>query len=180
MARRAFLAGLAASLTATVIAGCGERGQQTRTPDVTQHGATDVGALPSHRPRGCPVTPPNHSIPPGQEGNPGATRAPYHGNGRLWTVLPPSGIIRNASRRDGSIMEKGPFWRAVHGPLTISGRRLDGPAPSLRAFIPEGYNSTGFQATAIIFPEEGCWSVTARAGGASLTFVTLVAPAPPS
>jgi hypothetical protein len=50
---------------------------------------------------GCPVTPPNHSIPPGQHGNPGAAQAPYHGNGRLWTVLYPDGVVRPA-RRDGT------------------------------------------------------------------------------
>ncbi len=58
--------------------------------------------------------------------------------------------------------------------MVIEGRRLDAPAPSLRAHVPEGYGETGFQSTAIDFPSEGCWEVTGRAGAASLTFVTLV------
>jgi hypothetical protein len=42
------------------------------------------------------------------------------------------------------------------------------------ANIPSGYGDSGFQATGIIFPTEGCWEVTGRVGEASLTFVTLV------
>jgi hypothetical protein len=119
------------------------------------------------------VTPPNHRIPPGQGHNPGAKRASYYGNGRLWTVLYPEGV-RKRPQRDGSIDQKFPWWRSVHGRLRITGRRLDGHAPALRAVIPHGYGPTGFQATGIIFPTGGCWSVTGRAGRASLTFVTLV------
>jgi hypothetical protein len=66
------------------------------------------------------------------------------------------------------------WWRALPGPkLTIEGRRLDAEAPPLRASIPDGYGAQ-FQATGIIFPTPGCWEVTGRAGGASLTFVTRV------
>ncbi|MGI8729029.1 MAG: hypothetical protein ACR2LK_03410 [Solirubrobacteraceae bacterium] len=119
------------------------------------------------------MTPPNHRIPPGQGANPGANRAPYYGHGRLWTVLNPGGV-RERPRRDGSIEEKFPWWRAVRGALRITGRRLDGRAPTLGARIPDGYGPTGFQASRIIFPTEGCWRVTATAGAASLSFVTLV------
>jgi hypothetical protein len=122
------------------------------------------------------VTLPNHRIPPGQSRNPGANRAAYHGNGRLWTVLYPDGV-RKRPQPDGSIDQKFPWWRGVRGRLRITGRRLDGRAPALRASIPGGYGSTGFQATGIIFPTAGCWSVMGTAGIASLTFVTLVSKA---
>ena len=125
-------------------------------------------------PRGCQVTPPNGHIPPGQAGNPGSDRATYLGNGELWTVLPPQGTLREAARRDGSMAQKFPWWRAVRGRLAITGRRVDGRGPALRARIPGGYGSTGFQSTAIIFPTPGCWSVTGTAGSATLRFVTLV------
>jgi len=46
--------------------------------------------------------------------------------------------------------------------------------PPLRARIPDGYGDTGFQATALIFPTEGCWEVTGKVGEASRTFVTRV------
>jgi hypothetical protein len=51
---------------------------------------------------------------------------------------------------------------------------LDGAAPPLSTSIPDGYGPTGFQASGVTFPTEGCWEVTGRVGNASLTFVTLV------
>jgi hypothetical protein len=32
----------------------------------------------------------------------------------------------------------------------------------------------GFQASGVIFPTEGCWQVTGRAGRTAMTFVTFV------
>ncbi|MET0939657.1 MAG: hypothetical protein ABWY51_10590, partial [Gaiellaceae bacterium] len=64
--------------------------------------------------------------------------------------------------------------RAARGALRIEGRRLDGAAPPLSTSIPDGYGPTGFQASGVTFPTEGCWEVTGRVGNASLTFVTLV------
>lgn len=48
----------------------------------------------------------------------------------------------------------------LRGKLNIFGKRLDASAPPLRANIPDGYGDTGFQATALIFPTEGCSEVT--------------------
>ena len=75
---------------------------------------------------------------------------------------------------DGSLGMKWHWYRDVQGDLRISGRRLDGEAPPLRAEIPEGYGSTGFQATGLIFPTPGCWEVTGVVGESKLTFVTMV------
>jgi pimeloyl-ACP methyl ester carboxylesterase len=76
--------------------------------------------------------------------------------------------------KDGSLSMKFPWTRYVKGQLTIDGRRLDGPAPPLRAHIPSGYGDTGFQATGLIFPTPGCWEVTGHVGNGRLTFVTRV------
>lgn len=62
----------------------------------------------------------------------------------------------------------------VEGQLTIEGRRLDAPAPTLQAGIPDGYGNIGFQAAGLIFPAEDCWEVTGKVGQVELTFVTLV------
>lgn len=120
----------------------------------------------------CAVTIANGNAPPGE------STFPYiHGNGALWTGLWPDGVVRTTPddvQSDGSIDIKFWWWRGVTGKLTITGRRLDGVAPPLQARIPDGYGDTGFQSTALIFPTEGCWEVTGRAGNATLTFVTYV------
>ena len=125
----------------------------------------------------CPVTLPNGHNPPRQR-TPGQ-RSPFsHGTGRLWVELYPRGIVRRATyergRPNGGIAVKFPWTRGVVGRLIITGRRLDADGPALRSWVPNGYGHTGFQSTAVIFPSKGCWAVTGRVGGASLTFVTKV------
>jgi hypothetical protein len=99
-----------------------------------------------------------------------------HGNGKLWTAMWPHNVVIATPvyiERDGAVGMKWPWWRGVKGRLNITGRRLDGKAPPLTADIPD-YGTTGFQASGISFPTEGCWEVTGRVGEARLTFVTLV------
>jgi hypothetical protein len=58
---------------------------------------------------------------------------------------------------DGSIPIKWGWDRVgITGTLQIEGRRLDAPAPPLRAHVPPGYGDTGFQVSTLIFPTEGC------------------------
>lgn len=137
----------------------------------------------------CSVTKPNGSTPPPEpgvmtfvHGTPRANPLPdrnYYGNGKLWTGLWPHGTILidpTHVNSDGSLFTKFFWWRGptVVGKLTIQGRRLDASVPPLQADIPKGYGNTGFQASSLIFPTQGCWKVTARVGNASLTFVTRV------
>lgn len=137
-----------------------------------------VGSLLAGRPAAggefiCPVTEPNGSLPPGET----VPSPEYLGNGQLWTVLWPGGRVIMEPHNlepDHSLSMKWGWVRAVTGPLTIEGRRLDEESQPLRADIPDGYGDTGFQVSALIFPAAGCWEVTGRAGDASLTFVTEV------
>lgn len=138
--------------------------------------ARGLSTVSSNTSANCPVTTPNGKTPPGEHPDPN-----YHGNGALWTVLSwPEGkiVFRPGGPGfvlpDGSLSIKWGWWRGVRGNLTIDGGRLDAHAPPLRARIPAGYGDMGFQATALIFPTEGCWEVTGKVGKASLTFVTLV------
>src|ERR1700730_6808031 len=123
----------------------------------------------------CLVTKANGNPPPGLQ-----PIALFYGNGALWTVLWPDGTVvfrpggSGFVLPDGSLSMKFPWWRGVRRKLTIQGRRLDATAPPLRAEIGKGNVDTGFSATAIIFPTEGCWQVTGKVGRASLTFVTRV------
>lgn len=123
----------------------------------------------------CPLTIPNGSQPPNSTRDSG-----WHGNGALWVDLWPYSVVfitPNQVTSDGSLSMKFSWVRGPKtiGPLTIEGRRLDAPAPPLQSESSSlGYGDKGFLPTSIIFPIEGCWEVTGKAGGASLTFVTLV------
>ena len=99
-----------------------------------------------------------------------------YGNDDLWVGgLGDGGVIDARPvfvAEDGSIGWKLGWWRDVSGTLVITGRRLDADAPPLEASVPDGYGSTGFQASGLNFPTDGCWEVTGRVGDAQLTFVT--------
>jgi hypothetical protein len=103
-----------------------------------------------------------------------------YGNDVLSTALYPEGKVVFKPGGPGFVLEDAAlsmkfwWWRLVAGPLTIDGRRLDGPAAPLRATIPDGYGDIGFQSTALIFPTPGCWKVTGHVGYRTLTFITLV------
>jgi hypothetical protein len=101
-----------------------------------------------------------------------------YGNGELWVGgLWPGGVVTARDEYmepDGAISIKFGWWRVTPGQLRITGRRLDGAAPPLRAHVPAGYADAGFQATGVIFPGPGCWEVTGTVGTTPLTFVTYV------
>lgn len=80
---------------------------------------------------------------------------------------------------DGSVGMKIAWYRGkgVRGKLKIQGKRLDAPASPLRSDFSD-YGDTGFQASQVIFPTEGCWQVTGTVGDASVTFVTRVVKLP--
>jgi hypothetical protein len=133
---------------------------------------------PSQTPASCEVTMPNGIAAVPEQAYPGS-----HGNERL--SVGPFGLWPNGTvvfkpggagfvTRDGSLGMKFGWLRGVQGQLKIEGRRLDAPAPPLRAEIPNGYEDSGFQATYLIFSTPGCWEVTARVDDASLSFVTMV------
>ena len=101
----------------------------------------------------------------------------YFGGDGLWTVLWPHGSVLvppDDIGTDGTLGMKFPWWRGpgVRGYLHITGEEVGSGLP-VRART-DGYGRTGFNASAIFFSDEGCYRVTGEAGGASLTFVTLV------
>lgn len=146
-------------------------------PNAASGSATPVTGMAAGPAPLCPVTLPNGNTPPLQRPS-----NSYYGNGKLWTGLQPTGItlvVPELVKPDGSLGVKFPWWlgTGIVGKLSITGRRLDAPAPPLRFTVPPGYAGHGsgaFVASTILFPTEGCWEVTGHAGSASLTFVTLV------
>jgi hypothetical protein len=125
--------------------------------------------------KNCPVTKPVKA--PADFGDRLFGSSSAFGNGDLWVGgLGDDGVILADPRfveSDGSIGWKFGWWRIVSGTLTITGRRLDAPAPMLRAEF-DDYGSHGFQASGVYFPTEGCWEVTGTVGSSDLTFVTFV------
>jgi hypothetical protein len=100
-----------------------------------------------------------------------------HGNASLWVGgLWPHGVViitPDDVNPDGRLSMKFGWYRLTSGFLTITGRRLDAPAPSASG-LASGYGLTGFNASGVNFPTEGCWQVTGRVGRVTLTFVTFV------
>jgi len=143
------------------------------TPLATAAEPTGTAPAAASTTDACPVTLGNANTPPGE-----GQSATNFGNGRLWTVLWPEGVVYvppDGVEPDGSLGMKFPWWRGpdVSGALTITGHEITRALP-IRTDVPDGYGDTGFQATGIQFPAEGCYTVTARAADAELTFVTLV------
>lgn len=126
----------------------------------------------------CPVTAPN-----GIAAGPEAPGPSGYGNEQLsvgpFGLWPEGTVVFRPGgpgflTRDGSLCMKFGWQRAVRGPLVITGRRLDASAPALRALISGDDGNPGFVATHLIFSTPGCWEVTGRVAGASLTFVTKI------
>ncbi len=91
---------------------------------------------------------------------------PWHinANRTIWVWDQPY-VARKASRT---------MWvRPGDTDLVVSGRRLDGNAPPLEVSVPGRY-ATGYLATELVFPERGCWEVSATAGEEKLVFVIRV------
>ncbi len=96
-----------------------------------------------------------------------------YGNDALWVGLPPGGEAA-LLRTGGVLARKFMWWRLVPGQLSIEARRIDAPAPAGRGIVPTGYGDSGFQASGIEFPTEGCWEVTGSISDKGLTFVIRV------
>jgi hypothetical protein len=183
--KRTAVAALTVLLTATLLGCTGTPATTSGTPATTSGTSTSPAASAGARPvtmadaRHCPVTI-GHPVPaslPWRELLFGWQSA--HGNGSLWVGgLWPRGIVvitPDLLDTDGRLSMKFGWYRLSSGFLTITGHRLDASASPLsgQAF-PGGYALTGFNASGVIFPTQGCWQVTGHVGRATLTFVTFV------
>jgi hypothetical protein len=132
----------------------------------------------------CPGTAPNGNAPPGLRLRtpPGPRPIDWHGNGALFTGLPPGGVFTPRPvdvEPDGSIGTKW-YWLAagVDGSLTVQGRRLDSASTPLQVHRVNRGTLSGYRgatwATPITFPTAGCWQLTARLEDVSLSFVVRV------
>lgn len=162
------------------------------TPSLAQSQKPDVTA--SFR---CPVTLPNANEPPeppskvpariAERNREGVTlplvdqrpeRESFHGNGKLWTTLPPQvlpGGVIPALGDESARAVKMDWWQIGNRLLTIKGTRLDG-----HTVPPNRWSVPLFGAdrhVTVIFPTQGCWEITGKIhgiDGSALTFVVEV------
>jgi hypothetical protein len=149
--------------------------------------------LPLRPPRdvdaSCPVTkPPAHLfVPPAPYSAKLDPRSFWFGTEKLWTVLHADGLwngLPHYTPDDPTFRQKLFFWRAgfdAHSEprpaLTITGKRLDGPAPPLASDrASNGWQDPDqpFMVTGINLPTLGCWRITAYYRDQELTFVVRV------
>jgi hypothetical protein len=72
---------------------------------------------------------------------------------------------------DGALGIKFPWLGKKKGRVEVGGRRLDGEAKPVRAYLGDGEKGAiGY----LVFPTPGCWQVTGYLGDGSLTFVVSV------
>jgi hypothetical protein len=125
----------------------------------------------------CPITIPNGNRPPAA---PKSTWR-FHGNGWLWALRPPDGVIETNSLGGHKQFWVGRIW--VGAPLTVKYRLLGDPAtPFTKASTGmgtlSGYNGPSW-ASRMLF-SAGCWQITARQLDVSLSYVVqVVVPAAP-
>jgi hypothetical protein len=114
---------------------------------------------------------------------------PY-GSDALWTELQRDGTwFAFGKEGDGWVYQnkitfwhRGFDWRKDKPSVTVTGKRLDGDAPTVTAahanavFLPNR-DAAGMM-TLLAVPTLGCWEITARYEGHELSFVVSVEPKP--
>jgi hypothetical protein len=133
----------------------------------------------------CPVTPaPSPAfVPPSPYRSAGSERAFYVGTAKLW-VLVYAGPWRGLPVWPEGYRQKLAWWsegyvaKADPTPaISITGRRLDGPAPPMLVTGANGsWTTEDFIMSGVNFPTVGCWEVTGRFRGAEAKFVVLIEP----
>ena len=111
----------------------------------------------------------------------------WFGTDELWTNLPADGTwsgLPHYSPDDPTFRQKlffcrqGYDWHTEPEPaLTVTGKRLDAPAPPLLADKANNgccINHQAFMVTGINFPTLGCWQITGHYHDRDLTFVVWV------
>lgn len=157
------------------------------TPALTDTALFDESTdMPAQPPDGCPIT-----MPPRQPFTPPApypSQAPqgysWYGTESLWTVIPDAGVWSELPHNTDGYFQKVLWWHAGYSPtdepvpaLSVSGRRLDAPAPPLQVSEPTNAMSEEIHSAMLVgvtLPTTGCWEISGRYGDAQLSFVVWV------
>ena len=164
------------------------------TAKAQQNSVQQPGTQPrSAVPASCPVTtPPEPPFIPPIYDELSENEFPV-GTEKLWTYLSKSGIWEWEPHKPGHEHQVQPLtvkitwlsvdydWRTELRPnLTVTGKRLDGPASPLLLLPPTniaGRNARyGFMLSGVYVPTPGCWEITGDYKGQKLSFVVWVQP----
>lgn len=140
-------------------------------------GVAGLAACSAFGARDCPLSEPAWIKPPEDPAVSGVPEAGHYfvnADRSIWASAWWTGQEEQYLRATEEGVKVG-WFRPEGAELTITGRRVDGPAPPLEAHIPCCY-PTRFQATGLVFPSEGCWEIQAAAGESTLKFVLNVHP----
>jgi len=109
----------------------------------------------------------------------------WYGTDALWTSLSLDGKWTFQNSVPAPYPTKLVFWRRgfdwrkeLEPKLIITGKRLDGDAPSIAEAHANAalFGAGDAMITAIDIPTAGCWELTAHYGGHTLSFIELVEP----
>jgi hypothetical protein len=110
----------------------------------------------------------------------------WYGTAALWTEARLDGTWRRLPYYDGAFSQKVFWWRQGYDPwseqqpnLVVTGRRLDAPAPPLRADRATNAFAADIKAAMLVgvnIPTPGCWEITGQYAGTTLSFVVWVVP----
>jgi hypothetical protein len=161
--------------------------QTTSQPTVT----TAATILPNNPPATCPITrPPNVPFTAPSPFLPATLPTNYtgqfwYGTADLWTLLETDGIWSGFPDSDAGYIQNKVFWwserfnikKETKPKLTITGKRLDAPAPALMEA--DATNALADFGPAMLigvnFPTLGCWELTGHYKDHDLSFVVWVA-----
>jgi hypothetical protein len=148
-----------------------------------------IGAMaqPDAPPPSCHVTlpsegstTPSSSVPATQVGIGAGGRVATYGTDKLRTMLPIDGTWRGLIPQkpgDFAYSNKLPWggtFSYKDGPLTVTGKRLDGPAPKFTEIEPISWEHEFMGG--INIPVFGCWEITGQYRNQELSFVVWVTP----
>ncbi len=164
-----------------LLASCGRAAERAATAPAATASASAAD------PDGCPITrPPNRPFVPPAPPAPASVSAPFgefwYGTPALWTLLRPDGTWSGLPSHDGATGQKVFWWSQDYdwrSPLTVTGRRIDGSAPPLRASTATNAFAEDIGSSILVgveIPTAGCWEIAGHLKGVTLSFVVRVAP----
>jgi hypothetical protein len=171
-----------------LIAGCGAAAADAPAPAAPA--ARSVAARAGAAPGSCPTTrPPDPAFVPPAPYPPTPPSVEdgkvWYGTDELWTWLRADGTWPMAHDKHG-LFDKSFWWRQGYDwttettpRLRVTGRRLDGPAPTVTSSpATNGFEPSmgAFMLVGLELPTGGCWELTGHYRGQSLRLVVRVLP----